>query len=153
VLADELVWGALVLPFPPCPQKKRHKKKQGAGACFIFDTLSIILVVSGPPFGGLVCLGKCQDDVIDCSCESAGQSVYGPRIGFLGHFGSSGVRLMVVLLVIVWPVVFDVPIHDGSLDLCVFCAFYVLYIHLLYIMYSYFGKVQHISNILPAPGS
>jgi hypothetical protein len=34
----------------------------------------------------MVCLQKCHDDVVDCSCESAGQSVYGPRIGFLGHF-------------------------------------------------------------------
>jgi hypothetical protein len=51
-----------------------------------FDTLSITLVVSDPPFGSLVCLSKCHDDVVDYSCESAGQLVYGPRIGFLGPF-------------------------------------------------------------------
>jgi hypothetical protein len=70
---------------PPKKEKQRHTKKQGVGACFIFDKLCITLVVSGPPFGGLVCLRKCRDNV-DCSCESVGQSVYGPRISFLGHF-------------------------------------------------------------------
>jgi hypothetical protein len=37
-------------------------------------------------FGGLVCLRKCSNDVVDCSCESGGQSVYGPQIGFLEPF-------------------------------------------------------------------
>jgi hypothetical protein len=54
--------------------------------CFVFDTLSVTPVVSGPPFGGMVCLQECRDDVFDCSCESAGQSVYGPRISFLGLY-------------------------------------------------------------------
>jgi hypothetical protein len=75
-------------PFPPAPKNKQKKKtkKQGGGAYFIFDTLSITLIVSGPPIGGMVCLRKCRDNIVDCSCESAGQSVYGPRIGFLGLF-------------------------------------------------------------------
>jgi hypothetical protein len=59
----------------------------GFGINLVFlNTLSIILVVSGLPIGGLVCLSKCCIDVVDCSCESAGQSLYGPRIGFLRHF-------------------------------------------------------------------
>jgi hypothetical protein len=53
---------------------------------FFFYTLSITLVVSGLPFGGLVCLRKCRDDVNDFSCESAVDSMYGSRIGFLGPF-------------------------------------------------------------------
>jgi hypothetical protein len=40
----------------------------------------------------------------------------------------SGVRLMVVLLVVVWPVVSDMPIYDGFLDVYMFCMFHVLYI-------------------------
>jgi hypothetical protein len=77
--------GASVLPFPASPSapektktKKGHKKTKGWGMFYFVDTLFITLVVSGPPFGGLVCLRKCRDDVVDCSCESAGQSVYGP---------------------------------------------------------------------------
>jgi hypothetical protein len=77
--------------------------------------LSITPVVSGPPFGGMVCLQECRDDVVDGPCESAGQLVYGPRIGFLGHF-SPGVSVIVV-----WPVVSDKPIYYGFLDVYVFC--------------------------------
>jgi hypothetical protein len=45
--------------FEAAPEKEKKKpnpKKQGGGACFIFDTASITPVVSGPPFGGMVCL-------------------------------------------------------------------------------------------------
>jgi hypothetical protein len=59
-----------------------------AGRVLFIDILSITLVVSGSPFGGLVLLRKCRDDVVDCFCVSAGQSVYGPRIGFLGPYDS-----------------------------------------------------------------
>jgi hypothetical protein len=80
-------FGTPLYPLLPCPGKmKNTTKKQGGGAGFIFDTLSSTLVVSCPPIGSVVCLSKCCDDVVDCSCESAGQLVYGPRIGFLGHF-------------------------------------------------------------------
>jgi hypothetical protein len=78
----------------PCPRKKEEKKKKkhkrekkkGVGRVLFSDTLSITLVVFGPPIGGIVCLSKCRDGVVDCFCESLGQWVYGPRIGFLGHF-------------------------------------------------------------------
>jgi hypothetical protein len=40
----------------------------------------------------------------------------------------SGVRLLVVLLVVVWPVVSDMPIYDGFLDVYVFCMLHILYI-------------------------
>jgi hypothetical protein len=73
----------------------------------------------------MVCLQECHDDVVDCSCESARQSVYGPQISFLGHFS---VRLLVLLLVVVWPVVFDMPIYDSFLDVYVLCMLHVLYI-------------------------
>jgi hypothetical protein len=53
---------------------------------YFFDTLSIAVVIFGLPFGSLVCLRKCRDDVFDCSCEIAGQSVYEPQICFLGPF-------------------------------------------------------------------
>jgi hypothetical protein len=74
-------------PLPPASEKKEQEgKKQGGAACFVtFDKLSITLVVSGLPIGSVVCLSRCHDDV-DYSCESVGQSVYGPHIGFLGHF-------------------------------------------------------------------
>jgi hypothetical protein len=72
-------------PLSPKNKQKKTQKNKEAGRVLFFDTLSITLVVSGPPFGGLVCLRKCRDDV-DCSCESAGQLVHGPRIGFLGPF-------------------------------------------------------------------
>jgi hypothetical protein len=42
----------------------------------------------------------------------------------------SGVRLVVVLLVVVWPVVSDMPIYGGFLYLYVFCMLHVLYIYL-----------------------
>jgi hypothetical protein len=77
--------GSFGTPLSTEKDRKITHKKQGGGLCFVFDTLSITPVVSGPPFGGMVCLQECRD-VVDCSCESAGQSVYGPRIGFLGNF-------------------------------------------------------------------
>jgi hypothetical protein len=40
----------------------------------------------------------------------------------------SGVRLLVVLLVVVWPVVSDILIYDGFLDVYMFCMLHVLYI-------------------------
>jgi hypothetical protein len=40
----------------------------------------------------------------------------------------AGVRLMVVLLVVVWPVGSDRPIHDCFLDVYMFCVLHVLYI-------------------------
>jgi hypothetical protein len=58
----------------------------GRFPCYHFETFSITPVVSGPPFGGMVCLQGCRDDVVDSFCESAGLSVYGPWIDFLGHF-------------------------------------------------------------------
>jgi hypothetical protein len=36
---------------------------------------------------------------------------------------------MVVLLVVVWPVVSDMPIYDGFLDVFMFCMLHVLYIY------------------------
>jgi hypothetical protein len=37
----------------------------------------------------------------------------------------AGVRLLEVLLVVVWPVVSDIPIYDGSLDVYMFCIVYM----------------------------
>jgi hypothetical protein len=129
------IFGTPLFPLPTAPEKKNEKKtpkrtdkKQGAGRVLFFDTLFITLVVSGPPFGGLVCLRKCFDDVVDCSCESAGQSVYGPRICFLGPFDPFRCKTIVVLLVVVWPVVSDMPIYDGFLDMYVFCMLHVSYV-------------------------
>jgi hypothetical protein len=101
-------------PFPPSSLKKGEKKiKQGGGAYFIFDILSITLVVSGLPIDGVVCLSKCSDDVVDCSCECAGQLVYGPRISFLGHYIPCRCKT-------VWPIVSEMPIYHGFLNLHVF---------------------------------
>jgi hypothetical protein len=69
----------------PWKNKKDAKKNKGVGRVLFFDILSITLVVSGQPIGGVVCLSKCRVDVVDCSFESAGQLVYGPRICFLGY--------------------------------------------------------------------
>jgi hypothetical protein len=41
----------------------------------------------------------------------------------------ASVRLLVVILVVIWPVVSNVPIHDGSLDMCMFCLLHVLCIY------------------------
>jgi hypothetical protein len=79
-------FGILLSALPPCPRKNKTQKNKGAGHVLFFNTLSTTLVVSGLPFGGLVCLRKWRDNVLDCSCESAVQSVFGPRIGFLGPF-------------------------------------------------------------------
>jgi hypothetical protein len=38
----------------------------------------------------------------------------------------SGVRLLVVLLVVVWPIVSDMPIYYGFLDVYMFCMLHVL---------------------------
>jgi hypothetical protein len=40
----------------------------------------------------------------------------------------SNVRLLVELLVVMWPVVSDMPIYDGFLDVYMFCMLHVLYI-------------------------
>jgi hypothetical protein len=37
----------------------------------------------------------------------------------------SGVRIMVLLLVVVWPVVSDMPIDDGFLGVYVFCMLHL----------------------------
>jgi hypothetical protein len=52
------LWGALVLPFPPSPpapkkKKKKTQKNKGAGYVLMYDTLSITLILSGPPLGDL----------------------------------------------------------------------------------------------------
>jgi hypothetical protein len=78
--------GSFGTPFPSSQKNNKTKTTKGAGHVLVFGTLFITLVVSGLPFGGLVCLRKCRHDVVDCSCESAGQSVYGPQIGFLRPF-------------------------------------------------------------------
>jgi hypothetical protein len=33
----------------------------------------------------------------------------------------AGVRLLVVILVVMWPVVSDMPVYDGLLDMYMFC--------------------------------
>jgi hypothetical protein len=40
----------------------------------------------------------------------------------------SSVRLLVVFLVVVWPVVSNMAIYGGFLDVCVFSMLHVLYI-------------------------
>jgi hypothetical protein len=42
---------------------------------------------------------------------------------------SDGVGFLVVLLLVMWPVVSDMPIYDGFLDVNVFCMLHVLYIY------------------------
>jgi hypothetical protein len=68
--------GSFGSPLSPSPRKRFRKKttpkNKGVGHVLFFDTLSITLVVSGPPIGGVVCL--CQSamvHVVDSSCESA----------------------------------------------------------------------------------
>jgi hypothetical protein len=107
---------------------KKDTKNKGVGVFYIFDTLSITLVVSGLPFGGLVCQRKCRGDVVivpvrvqDSWCMCLGSVSWDLSI-------PSGVRLMVVLLIVVWPVVSDMPIYDGLLDMYMFCMLHVLYI-------------------------
>jgi hypothetical protein len=39
----------------------------------------------------------------------------------------AGVRLLVVLLLVVWLEVSDMPIYDGFLDVYMFCMLHVLY--------------------------
>jgi hypothetical protein len=41
---------------------------------------------------------------------------------------SADVRLIVVLLVVVWPIDSDMPIYDAFLDVYVSCTLHVLYI-------------------------
>jgi hypothetical protein len=40
----------------------------------------------------------------------------------------AGVRLLVVLLLVVWPVVSDMTIYDGFLEMYGLCMLHVLYI-------------------------
>jgi hypothetical protein len=42
--------------------------------------------------------------------------------------GSVSWDISVVLLIVVWPVVSDMPIYDGFSDVYMFCMFHVLYI-------------------------
>ena len=109
-----------------------RKKNKGVGRVlfiYFFDTLSITLVVSGPPIGGVVCLSKCRDVVFfivsvrvqDSRCMGLGPVSWGLSI-------PAGVRCLVVLLVAVWPVVSDMPIYDEFLDVHVSCTCHVLYI-------------------------
>jgi hypothetical protein len=75
--------------------------------CFIFDTLSVTPVVSGPPFGGMVW-------------------TVGPGSVSWDFTIPASVRLLVELLVVVWPVVSDMPIYA---DVYMFCVLHVLYIY------------------------
>jgi hypothetical protein len=102
-----------------------EKKNKRVGCVFFVDTLYITLVVSSPPIGGMVFLSKCRVDVVDCSYESAGQSVYGNRLVSWDILIPAGVGLLVLLLVVVWPVVSDMPIYDGFLDVYMFCMLHV----------------------------
>jgi hypothetical protein len=63
-------FGTPLSSLPPKKKKKEKEKNKGVGASFVFDTLSITPVVSGPPFCGMVCLQECRDDVVDCSSEA-----------------------------------------------------------------------------------
>jgi hypothetical protein len=66
----------------------------------------------------------------------------------------SGVRLMVVLLVIVRPVVSDMPIYDGFLDVYVFCMLHVLniYIELILVIVRYFKAPLKLPILYPIGG-
>jgi hypothetical protein len=66
--------GASVLPFPPSPLAREKTKTRERGVFYFFDTLSVTLVVSGPPFGSLVCLRKCHDDVVLTVRQQTAQS-------------------------------------------------------------------------------
>jgi hypothetical protein len=52
----------------------------------------------------------------------------GPGSVSLDFTNPAGVRLLVVLLVVMWPVVSDIPIYDGFLDVYMFYVLHVLYI-------------------------
>jgi hypothetical protein len=43
----------------------------------------------------------------------------------------AGLGLLVVLLVVMWPIVPDMPIYDGFLDVYMFCILHVLYIMII----------------------
>jgi hypothetical protein len=63
----------------------------------------------------------------------------------------SGVRLMVVLLVVVWPVVSNMPIYDGILDIYVFYMLHVIcyMLHVLYIGFLLLMFVSHLLTAIP----
>jgi hypothetical protein len=42
----------------------------------------------------------------------------------------AGGGLLVIILVVVWPVVSDVPIDDGFLDVYISCTLHVVYIYI-----------------------
>jgi hypothetical protein len=61
----------------------------------------------------------------------------GPRLISWDFTIPAGVRLLVVLLVVVWPVVSDMPIYDGFLDVYMFCVLHVFACY-MYHMYIFF---------------
>jgi hypothetical protein len=61
--------------------------------------------------------------VQDCRCMGLGSVSWDFLI-------PAYVRLLVLLLVVMWPVVSDMPIYDVFLDVYMFCILHVLYIYI-----------------------
>jgi hypothetical protein len=77
----------------------------------------------------MACLRKCCDDVVDCSCEIAGQSVYGPRIGFLGLFDPCWCETCGCTTRSCVTRSLRHAHYDGFLNVYMFCMLHVLYIN------------------------
>jgi hypothetical protein len=62
---------------------------------------------------------------------------------------TAGIRLLVVLLVVVWPVdvVSDMPIYDDFLDVYVFCMLHVSYIELSLSQVNFIYHVLKVANL------
>jgi hypothetical protein len=102
-------FGTPIFPLPPPPQIKK-----GVGH-FFSDILSITLVVSGPPISGAVWFAYAKVlwmvlivpvRVLDSWCMDVGPVSWGLS-------NPADVRLIVVLLVVVWPLVSNIPIYTG----------------------------------------
>jgi hypothetical protein len=132
VPADKGAWGALVLPFSPCHRKrpkKTHKNKGVGRVLFLTHCLSHLLflvrllAVWFAYKSVMMMLLIVPVRVQDSRCMGLGSVSWDISV-------PSGVGLLVALLVVVWPVVSDVPIYDDFLDVYVFCVLHVFYIYI-----------------------
>jgi hypothetical protein len=125
--------GSFGIPFSRLPSnkptKKTHKKNKGVGhvlflthclshLLFLVHLLAVWFAYKSAMMMFLIVPVRVEDS----RCMGLGSVFWDISV-------PSDVRLLVVLLLVMWPVVYDMPIYDGFLDMYVFaCYMYHIYL-------------------------
>jgi hypothetical protein len=115
-------------PFPPAPEKEKknpQKNKRVGHVLFLIHCPSHLLFLVRL----LAVWFAYKSAVMMLIVPVRVQDSLSMGLGWVSWDISvpSGVSLLVVLLVVVWPVVSDMPIYDGFLDVYMFGMLHVLY--------------------------